>query len=240
MPEILTPSPIIEELITPDPVLEPRPLQALPPKRAWRLDWILVALAAIFFALHYVHLRADFPNGSQWKDWAKYTDEGWYSDAAIRHYQLGHWNVPGDFNPAAALPVWPALELVLFRFTGVSLVAARALSVSVFGLTLWGCYRLLRMWGPQRRRLAPGVAVLLLATSSFCFVFTRLAILEPLLVLLTVACLIAATRAGRAAQRRVGPGWAPGGTEAAWSAALGALLVLSVLTKTTAVFLFPQ
>jgi len=51
-------------------------------------------------------------------DWAKYTDEGWYGDAAIRHYQLGHWYVPGDFNPAAALPVWPLLELALFRVTG--------------------------------------------------------------------------------------------------------------------------
>ena len=86
------------------------------------------------FSLHYVHLTADFPDHSPWMDWAKYTDEGWYGDAAIRHYQLGHWNVPGDFNPAAALPVWPALELVLFRFTGVSLAAARALSVTVFGL----------------------------------------------------------------------------------------------------------
>ena len=80
----------------------------------------LLLIAAAFFALHFVHLRADFPNHSPWMDWAKYTDEGWYGDAAIRHYQLGHWYVPGDFNPAAALPVWPLLELALFRVTGVS------------------------------------------------------------------------------------------------------------------------
>ena len=35
--------------------------------------------------------------------------EGWYGDGAIRHFLLGHWHVPGDFNPAAALPVWPLL-----------------------------------------------------------------------------------------------------------------------------------
>src|SRR5438067_6350588 len=81
----------------------------------------VLGLAAIFYALHFLHLRADFPNHSPWMDWAKYTDEGWYGDAAVRHYQWGHWNVPGDFNPAAALPVWPLIELVLFRFTGVSL-----------------------------------------------------------------------------------------------------------------------
>src|SRR6202012_3409745 len=75
----------------------------------------LLTIAAVFYALHFVHLLADFPNHSPWPDWAKYTDEGWYGAAAIRHYQFGHWNVPGAFNPAAALPVWPLLELIVFR-----------------------------------------------------------------------------------------------------------------------------
>ena len=79
-------------------------------------------------------------------DWAKYTDEGWYGDGAIRHYQRGHWHVPGDFNPAAALPVWPLLEAALFRFTGVNLAAARALTVAIFGLILIASYFLLRRW----------------------------------------------------------------------------------------------
>ena len=238
MPGTLTP--IVEEVALEEHAPEPRELTALP-RRSRRLDWLLLAIAAVFFALHYVHLKADFPNNSQWKDWAKYTDEGWYGDAAIRHYQLGHWNVPGDFNPAAALPVWPALELVLFKFTGVSLVAARALSVTIFGLVLLACYRLMRMWGGPRQRsgLAPALTVLLLATSSFCFVFSRLAILEPLLVLVTLAALIAATRAGRASAGEDQGGWLPGAAATRWSAALGGLLVLSILTKTTAIFLFP-
>ncbi len=214
-------------------------------------------IAAVFLILHFVHLKADFPNNSQWKDWAKYTDEGWYGDAAIRHYLLGHWNVPGDFNPAAALPVWPALELILFRFTGVSLVAARAMSVSVFGLTLLALYRLMRLWsespgarevsdspGPHKPHrgwgLAPSVTVVLLAASPFCFVFVRLAILEPLLVLLTTLALIAATHAGRAAALQTdGTGWRVSRHAAAWAVTLGVLLPLSILTKTTALFLFP-
>jgi peptidoglycan/LPS O-acetylase OafA/YrhL len=76
-------------------------------------------------------------------DWSKYTDEGWYGDAAIRHYLFGHWYFKGDFNPAVALPVWPALELALFRFTGVSAVAARALTLGVFAVTLVALYRLI-------------------------------------------------------------------------------------------------
>src|SRR5580698_3292995 len=94
---------------------------------------LLLAVAAVFFALHFPHLSADFPNNSPWMDWAKYTDEGWYGDAAIRHYVTGHWYWRGDFNPAVALPVWPALEWIVFRFTGVSVAAARALTLVVVG-----------------------------------------------------------------------------------------------------------
>jgi 4-amino-4-deoxy-L-arabinose transferase-like glycosyltransferase len=196
------------------------------------LEGGLLVVAAVFFLLHFVHLKADFPNHSLWMDWSKYTDEGWYGDAAIRHYQLGHWNVPGDFNAGAALPVWPTLELVLFRFTGVSLAAARGLTVTVFGLILACSYLLIRCWARHEGSLAAAIAVLLLSVSPFCFVFSRLAILEPLLILLTLAAMLAASRAVAA--------------DAAWSRlflvrgiALGLLLTLMVLTKTTGLFLFP-
>src|SRR5580698_4311180 len=116
------------------------------PKTAQAFEALLLIAAAIFLALHGLHLRADFPNHSPWMDWAKYTDEGWYGDGAIRHFQRGHWYVPGDFNPAAALPVWPLLEAALFRFTGVSLTAARGLTVAIFGLILAASYLLLRRW----------------------------------------------------------------------------------------------
>jgi hypothetical protein len=188
----------------------------------------LLVVAAIFAALHFVHLKADFPNHSFWKDWAKFTDEGWYSSAAIRLYQLGHWNLPGDFNPAAALPVWPAIEVVLFRFTGVSLVALRVLSVVVFCMTLVGCYFLLRRWMGQAS-LVPAVTVLLLAVSPFYFAFTRIVILEPPLILLMVVALLVASAAGGAVGR----------ARVAWVVVLGLLLPVMVLTKTTAVFLFP-
>jgi hypothetical protein len=86
--------------------------------------------------LHAWHLRADFPNGSPWIfDWAKYTDEGWYGNAAIRAHLFGNWYVAGDFNPAVAVPVWPFLEWVLFFFTGVTVEAARGLAVACFFAT---------------------------------------------------------------------------------------------------------
>ena len=134
----------------------------------------MLAVAAVFVALHFVHLKADFPNYFFWRDWAKYTDEGWYGDAAIRLYQLGHWNLPGDFNPGAALPVWPAIEIVLFRATGVSLVAARALTVAVFALLLVCCFapgfffvRRLR-WNPLEKLCGSiGLSLILIYLASW-------------------------------------------------------------------------
>lgn len=187
--------------------------------------------------LHFLHLLADFPNHSTWMDWAKYTDEGWYGDAAIRHYQLGHWYVPGDFNPAAALPVWPLLEALVFHFTGVSLLAVRALTVAVFAGILVVSWLLLAR-GPALRQRGPAAAtaaVLLLVASPFCFVFTRIAILEPLLVLLTLLALLVARGArAQGATLRAALG------ENLWTiVALGALLPALILTKTTAIFLMP-
>ena len=209
---------------------------SLPNSLTRTLHAVLLLLAAGLLALHAVHLLADFPNHSPWMDWSKYTDEGWYGDAAIRHYLLGKWFVPGDFNPAAALPVWPFLEGLVFHFTGVSLVAARALTVAVFaGILVAGWVLLAR--GPastQRAPLAASFAVVLLAASPFCFVFTRLAILEPLLVLLTLIALILARNARTAATSS-----ALLHGNSTLILALGVLLPAMILTKTTAMFLLP-
>jgi len=209
------------------------------------VEAVLLLFASIFLILHAFHLNADFPNHSPWMDWAKYTDEGWYGDGAIRHFQRGHWYVPGDFNPAAALPVWPLLEAALFRFTGVNLVAARGLTVGIFALILAASYLLIRRWqnlsAPVEQKntinLAPSLAVLLLAVSPFCYVFTRLAILEPLLILFTLLALLVASyvtpRQGSVASVKARF------AQAIPLLSLGLILPLMVLTKTTAVFLFP-
>ena len=193
------------------------------------LHALLLLAAAILLALHAVHLAADFPNHSPWMDWSKYTDEGWYGDAAIRRFQLGHWYVPGDFNPAAALPVWPLLEAALFRFTGVSLTAARALTVAVFAGILISSWFLLHRW---RATLAASAAVLLLAASPFVFNFTRLAILEPMLILVALIALLAASAARPGLPSR-------SSRSTAVIVLLGILLPALILTKTTGLFLVP-
>ena len=187
------------------------------------LGWLLLICG--FVVLHALHLRADFPNHSPWyMDWAKYTDEGWYGNAAVRAHLFGNWHLRGDFNPAPAVPVWPFLEWVLFFFTGVTLQAARGLAIAFFFCNLLLSYLLLRTRGPRWMAL---LAVTLLVTSPFIYSFSRLAILEPLLIALTLAALNLAVRL-------------PGFRHPMWaSVGIGLMFTLMMLTKATAVFLLP-
>jgi hypothetical protein len=184
-----------------------------------------IAAIAGFALLHAWHLRADFPNGSPWVfDWAKFTDEGWYGNAAIRAHLFGNWYVAGDFNPAVAVPVWPFLEWLLFFFTGVTVQAARGLAVACFFLSLVLSHLLLRTRNPRWIAL---LGVTLVATSPFLYCFSRLAILEPLQITLTLAALLLAVRLPQGQRPVLG------------SVSIGLLFALIVLTKTTGLFLLP-
>jgi hypothetical protein len=213
-----------------------RPARTITVSRA--ISLLLLAVSAVFFALHFVHLTADFPNHSPWMDWSKYTDEGWYGDAAIRHFVSGHWYFKGDFNPAVALPVWPAIELLVFKFTGVSVTAARSLTLAVFGFTLITLYLLLQRHTRPRssdsgQSLAAPISVFFLCTSPFLYVFERMAILEPLLIALTALGLLTASHLH------------PIHLHGRRLRGLGSALLLSlllpglVLTKTTGICLMP-
>lgn len=187
--------------------------------------WILGILALFF--LHFPHLLADFPNNSPWMDYSKYTDEGWYGNAAARFYLTGHWYLHGDFNPAVALPVWPLLLSAVYHFTGVSLIADRVFGLAVFGLNLVLAYCVVRT---QAARWAALLAVTLLVSSPFLYAFSRLAILEPPLICFLLLSWLLALRLPRASSR----------AQTLMLAAIGLLLCLMVLTKTTAIFILPS
>ncbi len=193
-------------------------------KARW-FNAVWLVLIGGFAVLHALNLRADFPNHSPWwMDWAKYTDEGWYGNAAIRAHLFGSWYLAGDFNPAAAVPVWPFLEWMLFHFTGVSAEAARGLAVAFFFANLVLSYLLLRRRVPKWAAL---LAITLMVTSPFLYSFSRLAILEPMLTALTLAALNVAVRLPAFRRRLLA------------SVCIGVLFTLMMLTKTTAVFLLP-
>lgn len=199
----------------------------LDPERILLWRWLRIALWAMVGALsilRFFYLTADFPNDSIWMiDQAKFTDEGWWSGAAVMHALTGHWYLAGDYNPAVALPIWPLLVSAVFHFTGVSVVAARALNIAISIATLAVVFALVRR---HTKAETPALlAVLLLGASPFAFAFSRLAILDTLVVF--EFCLLVLV-ASYASEKRP------------WVLAALALLITSmVLTKTTAVLLVP-
>ncbi len=194
----------------------------------FRALWaVFLAVVCALWALHWVHLQADFPNDSPWMDYSKYTDEGWYGKAAIHQVLFGRWRVPGDLNTAVALPVWPVLEWVVFQVTGVTVDAARGLALMVFAGNLLLSYAVMR--AARASRVAASGAVLLLAGSAFLWAFSRLAILEPLLTFWTLGSWLLALRLRPWQARK----------RLAALAGVGLLGCLAVLTKTTAIFLLP-
>jgi 4-amino-4-deoxy-L-arabinose transferase-like glycosyltransferase len=188
------------------------------------LHWIFLLLALVLCLVRFAYLRADFPNHSPWMiDQAKFTDEGWWASAAVRHFLIGHWQVPGDYNPAAVVPVWPALITLVFQLTGVSIIAVRAVSVSFSIATVALVYFLARRYDVSRTMAA--LAALLLAASSFAFAFGRLATLDTIIVFEWTLLMWAASYA---TPGRVWP-----------LLTLGIGIAAMVLTKTTALVLLP-
>jgi 4-amino-4-deoxy-L-arabinose transferase-like glycosyltransferase len=216
----------------PGPVLAPRGPQVTrspavdPQPRRWPYALWTLALV-LLFCLHFPHLLADFPNHSPWMDYSKYTDEGWYGNAAIRYTLTGHWYLHGDFNPAVALPVWPLLLAGVFHFTGLSLAADRGLALIFFGLDLLLAYCVVRT---QAARWVALLAVTLLAASPFLWAFSRLAILEAPLICFLLLSWLLALLLPRSPVRFQTP----------MLAAIGLLLCAMILTKTTAIFLIPS
>ena len=194
-------------------------------RSAWLYALAWSAIAALSL-LKYFYLSADFPNDSPWMiDQAKFTDEGWWANAAVMHQLLGHWHVAGDYNPAVVLPVWPILLGILFRFTGVSIIAARALNVTISIATLSVVFSLVRRYTPSQSASAAIFATLLLAASPFAFFFNRLATLDTLVIFEFVLILLVASLAS---PQRIWP-----------LATLTLLATAMILTKTTAIVLVP-
>ncbi len=155
-------------------------------------------------------------------DWSKMTDEGWYGGAGIHHFVQGSWYLPDSFNPAVAMPVWPLMLGAWFAATGVSMVAARVLTMLLYGGSLVLLYGVVSKARPGR--LAAAV-VLLTVVNPFCYAFDRLAILEPVTVFWMMLALWLAGKTARDDLLR--------------QVLLGLTIFLLVLTKVTGIALAP-
>ena len=111
-----------------------------------------------------------------------------------------------------------------------ALWAARALTVLLFGGSLLLLYALLR---PLAGQLAAAAAVTLVLVNPYCYSFDRLALLEPLVVFLFLLALWFATVP---AERHAASGFRAALLR---GLAVGVVLTLAILAKTTAVVLGP-
>ncbi len=184
---------------------------------------MLLAVTAILLVLRLWHIRADFTASNFYsQDGARYSDEGFYTGAAIHYFTLGHAYIPGGWNPGVFMPVWPFMVGLLFHFTGVSVAAARSLAVVCTWLSVLLAYAVARQY--RSRNFACWTAFLA-AANALGFFFGRLALLEPAFVLFLLLTIYLAGR--------LRPG------NYALAVAVGIAFTVTSLTKTTGAFVLP-
>ncbi len=194
-----------------------------PESRAHRWHLALLVLTICLLALRLWHIRADFTDFHFYsQERARFTDEGFYTSAALHYFTLGRAYVPGSWNPGVLMPVWPLLVGFVFHFTGISVVAARSLAVVCTWVGVVLAYAVARQY---RSRTFACLAAFLMAASALGFFYGRLAILEPAFVMLL---LLAIYFAGKVHPESY-----------AMAAVVGLVFVAATLTKTTAPFLLP-
>lgn len=184
---------------------------------------LLFVAVALLLLLRLLHLRADFTS-MHWfsQEAAEFTDEGFYTSAALHHFTGVPLYIRGGWNPSVFMPVWPLLVGAVFHWTGVSVVAARALAVVCTWITALLLYFVTRQYRSQIFAL---ITVLLFAANVLGFFIGRLAILEPAFCLFLLLTL-----------------WMAGKVRAngyALAVAVGVVFVILTLTKTTGPFVLP-
>ena len=148
----------------------------------------LIALTAGLIILRYFHLDADFPLGIN-RSGDLFNDEGWYANAAVRHFLYGQWYLNGDFNPLVSMPLGQLVHRLLFGVFGLGFATARLSSALAFSAVIVLSALLVRRHSGNWAGL---LTALIIASYYPGFAFSRLALLELLGMGLAVASLYVA------------------------------------------------
>lgn len=178
-----------------------------------------LALAAGLILLRFFSLGADFPTGIT-KSASIFTDEGWYTAAAIRYYFFDAWYVAGDFNAATNVPTAQAIFFAMFAFLEPSFASGRLATV------LFSVLIILLLSNFVRQRfgmLAACICLFWLACNFLFFAYSRLMLLEIIGITFGLIGLVLSS----------------GQPNYAKLALAGLATALAVLTKTTMIVFVP-
>ena len=183
---------------------------------------VLIIIIVLFAVLRFVNLEADFPAGIT-QSGLLYTDEGWWANAASNHFITGKWYVEGDYNPIVNLPIGQLIQAATFSIFGLKLVSAR-LTVSIFSIFLvLLTYLLARRYV---NNFISWLVAFLLIVNFFFFAYSRLAILEVLMLSFIVLSILVASAYRTKHHILI-------------IVLSSSILAIAALTKTTAIFALP-
>ena len=143
------------------------------------INIIFILFCMIFIACVYLTININPPFGIATMSRALYVDEGFYADAAQNFVRFGDWGMPHDLRHWPGAPMLTVLQTTVFSLFGVSVTAARLISVAFAVLSI-GCLYLI-----SQKSFGSRIALILSIATAVSFNFvthSRAAIADPIAV----------------------------------------------------------
>jgi len=153
------------------------------------LKMLLLTIIICFCILRFIHLAADVPVGTTWSS-EIYGDEGLYTRNATAKVLTNRWLLPYESNPIVVMPIFQFIEYIFLDLMGINLISARLPGVLFFIITLIFLYALFRRFYNDIFSLG---ALALISCNYLLFVYSRLALNENLMILLSVIAIYLAS-----------------------------------------------
>jgi hypothetical protein len=139
-------------------------------------------IVVIFCIIRVFNLAADVPARITWSS-EIYGDEGLYVRNAVAKAVTGNWLLSMESNPIVVMPVFQFIEYAFFKIMGINLCSARFAGVLFFTGTMFFLYLIYRRFTSSI--MSFGILALV-SCNHLLFVYSRLALNENLMLLLTV------------------------------------------------------
>ncbi len=143
------------------------------------INIIFILFCLVFVAFVYLTININPPFGIATMSRALYVDEGFYADAAQNFVRFGDWGMPHDLRHWPGAPMLTVLQTTVFSLFGVSVTAARLISVAFAVLSIICLYLI------SQKQFGSRIALVLSIATAVSFNFvthSRAAIADPIAV----------------------------------------------------------